>query len=84
MGILATDTHALDYQPLSSLLVKTIISSLVIISSFCLRDVIVTGVAIFVPADLTKKFVFTTLIALFFLFATVLMAWSFQEKVDES
>jgi len=79
---IVSDSHNLDYQPLSSLLIKTILSALTILTAFCIRDSVIQGVSLFVPNDLTKKFIFSTLITLFFLFVTVLIAWSFQDKID--
>ncbi len=78
---LTVDYHAMDYQPISSLLISTLLSALTILVSVLIRDTIVGGMSIFIPSDLTKKFVFTAMITLFFLFITVLLAWIAQDKV---
>lgn len=78
---LTADSHALDYEPISSLLISTLLSALTILVSVLIRDTIVSGMSIFIPTDLTKKFVFTAMITLFFLFITVLLAWLAQDKV---
>lgn len=77
-----TEQHALDYQPMSSLLISTVISALTILTAFCLRDSVIQGVQIIAPDSITKKFMFTVLVTLFFLFLTVLMAYLWQDKVD--
>lgn len=80
--VLASDPHCLDYQPMSDLLISTIISALTILTAFCLRDTVIQGVQIVAPDDLTKKFLFTATITLFFLFLTVLMAFVWQDKIN--
>ena len=76
------DPHSLDYQPMSALLIKTLLAALSVLVAFQIRDCVVQGIALFVPADATKKFIFTAMITLFFLFATVLIAWSCQNLID--
>lgn len=67
---------------MSSLLISTVISALTILTAFCLRDSVIQGVQIIAPDSITKKFMFTVLVTLFFLFLTVLMAYLWQDKVD--
>lgn len=82
MGILNSETHSLDWNPLSDLLLKTLLAALSFLLAMQFRDCIVQGVALFVPADAMKKFVFSCMLALFFLFVTVLLAFSFQDQMD--
>lgn len=79
---LVSDTRTLAYHPMSELLLKTILSALTVLVAFSLRDTVTTGIAVFVPADLLKKFLFTLLISLIFLFVTVFLAWWFQDHVE--
>lgn len=80
--VLTSDPHCLDYQPMSTLLISTIVSALTILTAFCLRDTVIQGVQIIAPNDLTKKFLFTCLVTLFFLFLTVLLAYVWQDKIN--
>jgi len=77
---IAVDTHALDYHPISELLITTILSALSVLVAFSFRDSVVQGIQIIAPNDLTKKFIFSLLVTLFFLFITVLVAYMFQNK----
>jgi phosphate starvation-inducible membrane PsiE len=76
------DSHNIDYHPMSDILLKTVLSSLSILVAFCLRDTITTGISLVVPAQETKKFLFSLLITVFFLFLTVFTAWYCQDHLD--
>lgn len=80
---ITTDAHCLDYQPMSELLISTVISALTILTAFCLRDTVIQGVQVIAPDNITKKFMFTALITLFFLFLTVLLAYIWQDKIND-
>lgn len=80
---IVSDPHCLDYQPMSTLLISTIISALTILTAFCLRDTVIQGVQVIAPDSITKKFMFTALITLFFLFLTVLLAYVWQDKLND-
>lgn len=75
---LAFDQHSLDYQPMSALLVRILLGALTILVSMLLKDLLTSGIALVVPEDLLKKFAFTALITVIFLFVTVIVAWNFQ------
>lgn len=83
MAIVA-DGSSLDHDPVASMLVKTIIAAFTILTAFSIRDSVVQGVALVSPNDATKKFLFSVVLAMFFLFITVLMAYLWQDKVDVS
>lgn len=80
--VLASDARPLDYQPLSSLLIKTIIGAFTILTAFSIRDSVVQGIAAVTPGDATKKLIFTVMVTMLFLFLTVLMAYFWQDKID--
>ena len=80
--VIVSDTHSLDYQPVSSLLVTTIIAAFTILTAFSIRDSIMQGIQAISPNNMTKKFLFTVMITLFFLFVTVLMAYMWQDKLN--
>jgi uncharacterized YccA/Bax inhibitor family protein len=80
--VIVSDSHSLDHQPLSALLVKTIIAAFTILTAFSIRDSVMQGIQAIAPNNATKKFLFTVMITLFFLFATVLMAYMWQDKID--
>lgn len=76
------DPHCLDYQPMSALLISTVISALTILTAFCLRDTVIQGIQVIAPNSISKKFMFTALITLFFLFLTVLLAYVWQDQIN--
>lgn len=67
---------------MSALLIGTVISALTILTAFCLRDTVIQGIQLIAPDNISKKFMFTALITLFFLFLTVLMAYVWQDKIN--
>ena len=81
MVVTTDNVSSLDHEPVSSLLVKTIISAFTFLTAFSIRDSVVQGVQHVAPNNATKKFLFTVLITLFFLFVTVLMAYVWQDKI---
>lgn len=78
--VLQSDNHAISYEPVSSLLVKTIISAFTILTAFSIRDSIIQTITLFTPGDASKKLVFTLLTTFTFLFLTVLMAFFWQDQ----
>lgn len=79
--VLISDAYPIDYEPLSGLLIKTIVGALTILTAFSFRDTAVQGVALITPNDLVKKFMFTVALTFLFLFLTVLAAWLWQDKM---
>lgn len=81
---IVSDSSSLEYEPIASLLVRTIIAAFTILTAFSIRDSVVQGVSLVSPNDAPKKFLFSVVLAMFFLFVTVLMAYMWQDKVDSS
>jgi len=79
---IVVDTHSLDYQPISYLLITTLLSSLALLVALEIKECVSQFITLFIPADLPKRFIFTLMITLFFLFLMVLMSWSFQDKIN--
>lgn len=79
---LSFDTHSIDYQPISSLLLTTILSAFTILTAFCIRDAVIQGIQLVGPDNLSKRFAFSVMIAAFFLLMTVLIAWIWQDQID--
>lgn len=81
MAIVA-ESHALDYQPLSALLIRTIVAAFTILTAFSIRDSVMQTIQAVAPNSATKKLIFTIMVTLFFLFLTVLMAYVWQDKIE--
>jgi hypothetical protein len=79
--VVATDTSVLDYEPVSSLLVKTLIGAFTFLTALSIRDSVTQSIAVIAPNDTNKKLLFTFMVTLLFLFVTVLMAYLWQDKV---
>lgn len=80
--VVTTDSRSpLDHEPIASLLIKTIITAFTFLTAFSIRDSVMQGVQHIAPHSATKKFLFTVLITVFFLFATVMMAYTWQDKI---
>jgi len=78
-----SDPHCLDYQPMSALIISTIISAFTILTAFCIRDTLIQGIQIISPNNMTKRWLFMLFVTLFFFFITVLMAYVWQDKIDD-
>jgi len=68
-------------EPVSSLLIKTLISAFTFLTALNIRDSITQGVQAVSPNDTIKRLMFTVSLTAFFLFITVLMAYVWQDKV---
>ena len=55
--MVSSDSHSLDYNPLSDLMLKTLLAALSFLVAMQIRDCVVQGIALFVPPDAMKKFV---------------------------
>lgn len=78
--VVTTDGGVLDYQPVSSLLIQTIITAFTFLTALSIRDSMTQSIAALTPNDTTKKLFFTLFSTMLFLFVTVLLAYSFQES----
>ena len=76
-----SDSSKLEHQPVSSLLVQTLITAFTFLSALSIRDTITQSISALTPHDTSKKLLFTMFITMFFLFATVLMAYTWQDKI---
>lgn len=75
------DNGVLDYQPVSTLLVSTIIAAFTFLTALSIRDSVTQSISALTPGDISKKLLFTLFSTMLFLFITVLLAYLFQEKV---
>jgi len=69
-------------EPLSTMLIRIIISAFTILTAFNIRDVISQAVAIYAPETAVGKLTFTTAIAALFLFLTCLFAYIWQDEMN--
>jgi hypothetical protein len=80
--MVCTDSRPFYYEPVSAILIRSILNAMTILTAFNLRDAVVQGVSLVTPDKSTKKFIFTVTLFVFFLFLTVLTAYSFQNMID--
>ena len=78
-----TDGGALENQPVVSLLIQTLITAFTFLTAFSIRDSITQSISALTPNDASKKLYFTFFVALFFLFVTVSMAYSWQSHLPK-
>jgi len=78
-----SDSRSLDHEPVSSLLIKTIIAAFTFLTAFSIRDTVMQAIQQITPNDASKKLAFTMMVTMLFLFITVLMAYMWQDKIDD-
>ena len=78
------DSRSLDHEPISSMLIKIIITVFTFLTAFSIRDSVTQGIKMIAPNDASKNLAFTSMITMIFLFTTVVMAYSWQDKIDGS
>lgn len=76
-----TDNRSLNYEPMSSLLLTTLISAFTLITGLSIKDTITKGIELIAPNNATKEWIFTFATTVFFLFITVLLVYMFQDRV---
>lgn len=82
--VVANDTASpMSHEPVSSLLIKTLISAFTFLTALSIRDSIMQGVQTVAPDDVVKRFAFTVALTSLFLFVTVLMAYLWQDKISD-
>ena len=80
--VVQSDTHSsIDHEPISSLLIKTIITAFTFLTAFSIRDLVVKSIQLLAPHNAKREILFNFLIAMFFLFSVVLMAYFWQDKI---
>lgn len=82
--VVMSNQNSLYYEPMSTLLLTTIITAFSFLSAFSIRDTIVKGIEIISPNNATKEWMFTFATTIFFLFITVLLVYFFQDQVNTS
>jgi hypothetical protein len=82
--VLVSDCGLLDYQPVSSLLIQTLIAAFTFLSALSIRDSVTQLIALMSPGETTKKLLFTLFTTMLFLFITVFMAWYWQDQINSA
>jgi hypothetical protein len=73
----------MSHEPVSSLLIKTLIAAFTFLTALSIRDSIMQGMQVVSPNDTIKRLAFTVTMTGFFLFVTVLMAFLWQDKISD-
>ena len=76
-----TDQKAVHYEPVSSLLIKTILTAFTFISALSVRDAVVAFISSVAPHHMSRKALFSLMVAMIFLFTTVILAYHYQDRV---
>ncbi len=76
------DYGPLHEEPVSSLLVKTLLSAFSLLTALSIRDSITQSLTVLTPDDIPKRLAFTVSLTAFFLFITVLVAYMWQGKIE--
>lgn len=79
--VIVTDSGILNFEPVSSLLIKTLITVFTFLTALSIRDSMTQSIAAVTPHNTTKKLLFTMFVAMFFLFITILLAYFYQDKI---
>ena len=75
------DSKSLNHEPVSSLLVKTIVSALTFLSALSIRDTVTESITVVVPDNKIKKITLLGFLTMMFLFLTVLVAYVWQDRM---
>lgn len=78
---MAFQADTVEKEPVSALLIQTLISAFTFLSALSIRDTVMQGIQQIAPESASKKFMFTACISMFFLFCTVIMAYSWQDRI---
>lgn len=81
MSLVAYETGRLEYQPVSIILVSTLLASFSFLTAFTIRDVVLEIIYRFSPGHSNRKLFISIFFMLFFLFVTVFLAYMFQDAV---
>jgi hypothetical protein len=76
----STDATCLDYEPISSLLIQTLLTAFTFLTALSIRDSMTQAISLLSPGNITKKLIFTIFITMLFLLITVIMAYVWQDK----
>lgn len=80
--VLQSDYGLLDYKPISSLLIQTLVAAFTFLSALSIRDSVTQIIASLAPGDTVKKLLFTLFTTMLFLFVTVFSAWYWQDQIQ--
>jgi phosphotransferase system glucose/maltose/N-acetylglucosamine-specific IIC component len=81
---IAMDSKPLSYQPISNLVITTLLAAIGFLAAFQIRDSIVLSVGLITPENTTKKLMFNYFLAVLFVFLAVIIAWAFSDRIDDS
>lgn len=79
---ISEDDKALTYEPVTSLLIKTIISAFTFLTALSIRDTVTQSLDLLTPAHSKSKLLVTAFLTMLFLFVTVSLAWQYQNSID--
>jgi uncharacterized membrane protein len=77
-----SDTRNVSHEPVSNLLVKTILGAFTILAGFLLRDLITQSIESMVPKGAVSQITMTAFFTAFSLFIVVLMSWSLNDYIE--
>jgi hypothetical protein len=76
------DSSPLGYEPISSLVIQTLLTAFTFLSAFSIRDTVTKCIELVAPTSAVQRLMYHACLCLFFLFLTVFMAYMFQDRVE--
>jgi hypothetical protein len=79
--VLFVDNGCLDFKPVHSVVISTIIAAFTFLSAMSIRDSVTQAIQLLTPAHTVKKLIVTFACTMLFLFITVLLAYEYQASL---
>lgn len=81
--MITQDNYQLDYKPVSSFVIKILLTAFTVLSAFCIRDSAMDIIKLAAPDSAKNRVLYSLLLTGFFLFLTVLLAFIFQDQIQQ-
>jgi uncharacterized membrane protein len=69
-------------EPISTMLIRTVVTAFTIMTAFNIRDLTTQCITAVAPESVTTRLMFSLVVTVFFLLATVLSAYFWQEHIS--
>lgn len=80
--MIINDNTSLAYEPVSSVFVNTLMGAMTLLMSLGIRDAVQLTIQLMVPdQDVTKMYIFTVTLAIFWVTVSLVMAYSLQDRL---
>lgn len=80
--MIINDNTSLAYEPVSSVFINTLMGAMTLLMSLGIRDAVQLTIQLMVPdQDVTKMYIFTVTLAIFWVTVSLVMAYSLQDRL---